>query len=200
MTADGALQEDRGLDVIHLSETTALLARELDEEAYVAALMRPGFALRPLGRIREAEARYRQAWDISRKQVMPTAMVEAGNGLARSLRDLGHLAEGREIALETVRLEARLGHPPGRWGNAPSIVHMIDLALGDPAAALRALRLDAEAERNPHYSQAVHQAIAAWQARFSGVRNASDIEAELALARADSAIARCPRCSGEVEV
>jgi DNA-binding CsgD family transcriptional regulator len=198
--SDGALQEDRGDDVIRLSEVTALVAREFDQEAYVAALMRPGFALRPLGRIREAQALYRLAWDVSSREVMPTAMVEAGHGLARGLRDLGRLAEAREIALETVALEIRLGHPPGRWGNAPSIVHTIDLALGDPTAALRALRLDAAAERDPHYRQAVHQAIAAWMARFSGARQASDVAAELAAARADSALARCPRCSAELSV
>lgn len=197
---DGALQEDRGADVIRLCETTAQVARELDEEAYVAALMRPGFALRPLGRIREAEARYRLAWDISRTRTMPTAMVEAGHGLARALRDLGRLAEARQVALETVQLESRLGHPPGRWGNAPSIVHTIDLAVGDPATALRALRLDAAAEHDPHYRLAIHQVIAAWQARFDGVRRARDVEAELEAARADAALARCPRCSAELAV
>jgi DNA-binding CsgD family transcriptional regulator len=198
--SDAALQEDRGDDVIRLSEKTALIAREFDDEAYVAALMRPGFALRALGRIREAAALYQSAWDVSRRQVMPTAMVEAGHGLARSLRDLGHLAEARRIALETLGLEIRLGNPPGRWGNASSIAHMIDLALGDPAAALSELRLDAAAERDPHYRQAIHQAIAAWQARFSGTRQADDVAAELAAARTDSVLARCPRCSAELSV
>jgi hypothetical protein len=134
---DGALQEDRGPDVVRLSAVSASVARELDEEAYVAALMRSGFALRPLGRVREAEERFRQAWDIARRQVMPTAMLEAGQGLARTLRDLGRLAEARQIAVETARLEARLGHPPGRWGNARSVVHTVELAMDEPAAALR---------------------------------------------------------------
>jgi len=197
---DGALQEDRGADVISLSDATVQVAQDIDEEAYVAALMRPGFALRPLGRLREAEARYRQAWDISRRLVMPTAMVEAGHGLARAMRDLGHLAEARQIATETMQLEARLGHPPGRWGNAASVLHTIELSLGDPTAALRALRLDAQAERDPHYRQAVHQTIAEWQARFAGARLASEVEAELAAARTASALARCPRCSAELAV
>jgi DNA-binding NarL/FixJ family response regulator len=197
---DGALQEDRGTDVISLSDATVLVARDIDEEAYIAALMRPGFALRPLGRIREAEARYRQAWDTSRRLVMPTAMVEAGHGLARALRDLGRLAEARQIATETIQLEIRLGHPPGRWGNAPSVLHGIELSLGDPTAAVRALRRDAEEERDPHYRQAVHQVIAAWQARFAGARLASEVEEELAEARSASALARCPRCSAELSV
>jgi DNA-binding CsgD family transcriptional regulator len=197
---DGALQEDRGTDIISLSETTIRIAQDVDEEAYVTALMRPGFALRPLGRIREAEARYREAWDISRRLVMPTATVEAGHGLSRALRDLGRLAEARQIAADIVQLETRLGHPPGRWGNAPSILHLVELSLGDPAAALKALRRDAADEPNPHYRQAVHQSIAAWQARFDGARAARQVETELAAAREASALARCPRCSAELSV
>ena len=197
--SDGALQQDRADDVIRLSREMARAAREFDEEAYVAALMRPGFAFRALGRIREAEALYRLAWETSRRQVMPMAMVEAGHGLCRGLRDLGRLPEARQVAAETIDLEARLGHPPGRWGNAPSIAHMVDLLAGEPGA-LAALRSDAAAEPNPHYRQAVHQSIAAWQARFGGARNAADVGAELDAARADAAEARCPRCSAELTV
>jgi DNA-binding CsgD family transcriptional regulator len=197
---DGALQEDRGTDVVSLSDATLRVAQDIDEEAYIAALIRPGFALRPLGRIREAEARYRQAWDLSRRLVMPTAMLEAGHGLARSLRDLGRLAEARQIAIETMHLETRMGHPPGRWGNAPSVLHGIELAGGNPTAALRALRRDAEEERDPHYRLAVHQAIAAWQARYAGADLATEVEAELSAARTAAALARCPRCSAELAV
>ena len=197
---DAALQEDRGADIVSLTEETALAADERDQEAYVAALMRPGLALRPLGRLHEATERYRRAWEISRRFVLPTAMVEAGHGLARGLRELGRLAEAREIAAETVQLEVRLGHPPGRWGNAPSILHVIELSLGEPTAALRALRRDAETELNPHYRLAVHQLIATWQARFAGDGAAKEVEAELAAARADAALARCPRCARELSV
>lgn len=197
---DAALQQDRAAAAISLSEETLLVADELDQEAYVAALMRPGLALRPLGRLREAGQRYRRAWEISRQHVLPTAMVEAGHGLARGLRDLGQLREARQVAAETVQLEVRLGHPPGRWGNAPSILHGIELSLGEPTAALRALRRDAEAEPNPHYRLAVHQLIATWQARFAGVDVAKEVESELAAARADSALARCPRCARELSV
>lgn len=196
---DAALQEDRADDVIRLSREMARAAREFDDEAYVAALMRPGFAFRALGRIREAEALYRLAWDMSRRQIMPMAMLEAGHGLSRALRDMGRLQEARQIAVETIDLEARLGHPPGRWGNAPAIAHSIDLTLGEPGA-LAALRADAAAEPNPHYRQSVHQMIAVWQARFGGAEKAGDVDAELATARADSAEARCPRCSAELTV
>ena len=46
----------------------------------------------------------------------------------------------------------------------------------------------------------IHQNIAAWQARFGGARLASEVEAELAAARTDSALAGCPRCASELAV
>jgi DNA-binding CsgD family transcriptional regulator len=196
---DAALQEDRADDVLRLSEASVLVAEGLDVEAYVASLMRPAFGLRPLGRAREAEARYRQAWVLAQEHILPTAMVEAGHGLGRVLRDLGRLSEARTIAAQTVELERRLGHPPRRWGNAPSILHLIELALGD-ASRIQALQQDARSEPDPHYRLAVHQAVAAWQARLHGPRVADHVEAELEAAHDAAVRAGCPRCSRELSV
>ncbi len=200
VAGDAALQEDRAGDVILLSGTILQLADGLDDESHIAALIRTGFALRPLGRVEESEAQYRKAWDIAKHLVLPILTVEAGHGLARGLRDLGRLVDARDVATETGRLEARIRNAPRRWGSAASIVHSIDLSLGDPAAALRALRHDAETESDPHYRLAIHQTAAVWQARFFGHRMAGEVEAGLATARADSALARCPRCAAELFV
>jgi DNA-binding CsgD family transcriptional regulator len=161
--------------------------------------MRPAFGLRPLGRAREAEARYRQAWALAKEQILPTAMVEAGHGLGRVLRDLGRLAEARAFAAETVELERRLGHPPRRWGNAQSILHLAELALGD-ASRIQTLEQDARSEPDPHYELAIHQALATWQARLHGPRVAARVKAELEAAHNAAARAGCPRCSRELSV
>lgn len=200
VAGDAALQEDRGDDVILLSATILELAEGLGDESKVAALIRTGFALRPLARIEESNAQYRKAWDLSRELVLPTLTVEAGHGLARGLRDLGCLVEARDVAIETGRLEARIRNVPRRWGRAASIIHTIDLSLGDPAAALQDLRDDAETEPDPHYRLSIHQTVARWQARFVGPRMAREVEARLARARADSGLARCPRCAAELSI
>jgi DNA-binding CsgD family transcriptional regulator len=196
--ADAAMQQDRGPEMAHLSEAAVEAARDLDPETYVAALLQAAFVLRTAGRWREAEAHFRTAWELSRQLVLPTAVAEAGQGLARSLRDLGQLSEAHGIARETAQLEARMRNAPRRWGSANSIVHAIELSLGDPAAAVRALRVDAEAEPDPHYRLAIHQTVAAWQARSAGSRLAGEVEAELAAARTAAALARCPRCSRQL--
>jgi DNA-binding CsgD family transcriptional regulator/tetratricopeptide (TPR) repeat protein len=197
---DAAMQEDRGGDVIRLSQSSLLLARGLDEESRVGALLRIGIALLPFGQLREAEASLREAWDTARRLVMPTAMVEAGNGLARALPMLGRFAEARAIALEACAIESRLGNAPRRWGNPSPWLHVIELAMGDISAAVSALRHDAEVETDPHFRLRIHQNLATWRARSGGVRVARDVETELAAAHADSDLAACPRCASELAV
>jgi DNA-binding CsgD family transcriptional regulator len=194
-----AMQDERFDDIRQLTSEILPAARSLGEEAYVAALLRSGFALRPLGAVREAEAFYREAWDISHRAVLPFPMIEAGIGLARVLRDLGRLDEGRGIALETLELEARLGSPPGRWGNALAALHAAELSIGEPSG-LAGLRADAIAHLNPHFRIAIHGYIALWQARVGGPRFEGEVDAELASGRSDAELAGCPRCSGELAV
>jgi DNA-binding CsgD family transcriptional regulator len=196
---DAALQSDRPAEVVRLSDLSVPIAEGLDTESYVASLLRPAFGLRTLGQQREAERRYREAWAIAEEHVLPMAMVEAGHGLGRVLRVTGRLTEAREIAAQTVDLEQRLGHPPRRWGNAPSILHLAELALGE-TSRLETLREDARNEPDPHYRMSVHQAVAAWRARLHGPRVADEVMADLEAARVAGSAAGCPRCSRELGV
>jgi DNA-binding CsgD family transcriptional regulator len=190
-----AMQEERFDDVRALSAEILPAARALGDEAYVAALLRSGFALRPLGAVRDAQAVYLEAWELAHRAVLPYPMIDAGIGLARSLRDLGRLRESRDVALETVGLEARLGSPAGRWGNAVATLHSAEFALGE-ASGLAGLRLDAREHPNPHFRVALHQALASWLAKL-GPMHIAEVEAELDAGRADSTVAGCPRCEGE---
>jgi DNA-binding CsgD family transcriptional regulator len=198
--SDAAMQGDRAADVVQLGEALEPIARDLDEETYLRVLMRTAFSLLPLGRVREAEARYRQAWDVSKEAILPAVTIEAGIGLARALSHMGRLKEAMTVATDTADLETRLRDAPRKWGNAPSTLHRIELSLGDSASALRALRADVQAEPDPHFQVAMHQLIATWQARTEGRRRAGEVETELAAAREASALARCPRCAGELSL
>jgi DNA-binding CsgD family transcriptional regulator len=197
---DGAMQEARADDVIRLSEMVIRVAEGLDEESHVAALARAGFTLRTFGMVRESAMHFRRAWDVARRLVLPTLMIEAGRGTARGLRDMGHLAEARAVAAETCELEVRVTNAPRRWGNAASILHAIELSLGEPGAALRALLHDAEAEPDPHYLIAIHETIAEWLARYGGAKEATKVESALEAAHGASSRARCPRCAAELSI
>lgn len=193
---DAALQEDRGADVLRVGEIAVEVARGLDDDAYLAALTRTAFALRPLGRMRESTERYQEAWDRARAAVLPTAMVEAGHGLARGLRDLGRLPEARAVALETVQLELRLQTAPRRWGTAPTILHQIELVMGEPGALDR-LEADVARERDPHFRIGVHQTVAMWRSRVAGIRETTRILASIEAAREAAEVSGCPRCGFE---
>ena len=194
-----AMQQERFADARRLTGESLDVARDLDEEALVESLLRGGFAVRPLGAVLEAERLYREAWNIAHRAVYPFAMIDAGIGLARVLRDLGRLREARAVAAETVELEARLGTPPGRWGNAIATLHLVELSLGE-AAGLDGLRADSGSHPNPHYRIAIHQVIAQWQGRVGARQFEGEILEQLAAGSADAAVAGCPRCRAELEV
>ena len=196
---DAALQQERADDVLRLSEASVAVAEGLDTESHLSSIIRPAFGLRPLGRAREAEARYRRVWLLAQEHILPAQMVEAGHGLARVLRDLGRLEEARDVAAQTIELERRIGHPPRRWGNAPSILHLTELALGD-SSRIQSIQADARSEMDPHYRLAVYQLVAAWQARLHGSQLAAAVKADLAAAREAATLAGCPRCSRELSV
>ena len=192
---DSAMQEARDDDIPGLAERCLRIAAGLDDESHIAAQVRAGQALRTVGRPREGEEQSRRAWDASKRHVLPMLTVEAGHGLARVLQELGRLAEAHAVASETRQLEARLTNEPKHWGSAASIRHLIELSFDDATSAIRALRRDAAAESDPHWSQDLHLAVAVWQARVAGEEARLEVDAELAKALVDAELARCPRHS-----
>jgi DNA-binding NarL/FixJ family response regulator len=199
VAADAALQQDRGDDVLRLSEVTASIAAGLNEEDQLTAGLRAGFELRAIGLPDRALARYRNAWATARRLLLPTIIVEAGRGLARALRDLSQLEEAHAVARETVDLESRLGKLAPRWGTGGAVLHSIELSMGHPGALAR-LREDAAATPDPHYELGVRQLIAVQSARREGAGAAAEVEGSLSAARAASSLARCPRCARELAV
>ena len=192
---DGAMQEDRDDAIIELADQCLEIARGVDDEAQIVAQMRVGQALRTVARPIDGEAESRRAWESAKHLVLPLLTVEAGYRLARALRDLGRLHDAHAVALETGALETRLTNAPRLWGGGASVRHLLELSIADPAAALRALGRDAEAEPDPHYRQDIHLAIAIWQARTVGAKAGAEVERRLLAAAADAALARCPRHS-----
>ena len=160
--SDAALQEERAADIVQLSREALEIADGLGEEARLAALLRTAFPFVALGLWREAEERYREAWAISHRLILPISMIEAGLGFARVLHRLGRIDEARAIATETNALEARI-RPWRRWDTSQAVLHMIELSLGEPGAIGR-LRADAR-RVDPHFGINVHQLAAVWLSR-----------------------------------
>jgi DNA-binding NarL/FixJ family response regulator len=191
------MQEERAGDIHQLSREALEIADGIGEEARLAVLIRTAFPFWTLGLWREAEQRFREAWAIAHRLILPLSMIDAGLGLARVLHRLGRIDEARAIATETDALEARI-RPWRRWDTSQAVLHMIELSLGEPGAIAR-LRADA-LRADPHFGINIHQFAAVWLSRQGARSAARDIDLELEAAGACSTEARCPRCDRELLV
>jgi DNA-binding NarL/FixJ family response regulator len=194
---DAALQEERAEDIVRLSAEALEIADGVGEEARLGALLRTAFPFWSLGLWREAEERFRDAWAIAQRLILPLSMIEAGLGLARVLHRLGRLEAARAIATETSALEARI-QPWRRWDTSRAVLHMIEVSLGE-AGAVGRLRADAR-RAEAHFGINVHQLAATWLSRLGERSGAAEVDEELEAARACSAEAQCPRCDRELLV
>jgi DNA-binding CsgD family transcriptional regulator len=198
-SADAALQQDRGDDVIRLAELSMRLGERLDGEARIAALLRSGFALRALRHLEEALRRYRDSLETARRLILPAQIAEAGQGVARVLRDLGRLEEARSIAQETVELEQRIGVVSRRWGTSRTILRTVQVSIG-VSGAFERMRQEARTQRDPHFAIGMHELAAAVLARQHGPAAAAEVDEELQSARVASALAGCKRCTRELTI
>jgi DNA-binding NarL/FixJ family response regulator len=196
--SDAALQQDRVADAARWSDEALEIARGLDDETYVSAMLGSAFIHGILGQVHEAIELYARAWDTADRLVLPVARAESGQGLAGVLFDLGRLREARSIAVEAAEMAARAKYDARRYGYG--WVYSIDLSIGDTRKALEGLRQAARGEDDPHFRLGIHQAIAEWQGRFGPASAAGDVEAEVAAAKEDARLAGCPRCSAELSV
>lgn len=196
--SDAALQEDRCQDMAALADEAIEVARGLGDEAHVAALLRSALGQRHLLRMRDAEQRFRSALELARRLVLPTQAVEAGHGLCQTLRDLGRLEEAHRVGAEAGELESRLRIASRHWQGARTVLHVVELYLGDTDAALRALHQDALDQPDPHFRLAIHQCMASWQARYLGVRAQPEVEAQVEAALRCAELSNCPRCTVEL--
>ena len=197
VAGDGALQQDRVDDVTELCESVLGIAAGLGDEARLAALLHVAFAAAMLGRLLEADERYREAWDLGDRLIRPRAMLEAGVHRTRVLQALGRLAEAKTMIDRTEALEPRIR--PWLWGQMiGSLRCVVEVSAGERAALDRFRALSQGVDE--HFAITAHQRVATWLARHDGPGSAAAVEAELASARACAATVACPHCRSELQV
>jgi hypothetical protein len=81
-----ALEADDPQEMLTLSEELATVAAPIDDRIRVRALGESALALRLLGKNQEAEARLRQAWEETRRLVLPQGTLAIGATYAVVLR------------------------------------------------------------------------------------------------------------------
>ena len=195
--AEAAYQLEEPDESDDLGATALAIADGLDPEARLPALLQVAFAFHRFGRLREAEARYREAWEASQRLMLPRSMYEAAIYLARVLHDLGRLPEARSMAREADVLQARIR--PWLWGDlGRTVLHLIDLSAGE-AGAIEGIRSNI-AGLDGHHRIEMHEAVATRLARQDGAAGAARVLQELDSAGTDAAALRCPVCARRLQV
>ena len=195
--AEAAYQLEEPDECDDLGATALAIADGLDPEARLPALLQVAFAFHRFGRLREAEERYREAWEASQRLMLPRSMYEAAIYLARVLHDLGRLSEARLMAREADALQARIR--PWLWGSlGRTVLHLIDLSAG-VAGAMEGIR-STIAGLDSHHRIEMREAVATRLARQDGASGAARVLQELDSARAEAAALRCPVCARGLQV
>jgi DNA-binding NarL/FixJ family response regulator len=197
---EAALEAGDLEEMLALSEELAAAAAQVDDRIRARALGEGTLALRLLGRNQEAEAWARQAWDETRRLVLPQARLEIGATYAMVLRSLGRLEEAEAVVAECLELGQRLKEFSPARAHGVVVQHLVALSTGDWDAAVKGLRAAAEQEAEPHYRLHAHLERASARARLDPRHAGPEVAAGVAEALADAGRAGCRRCQREATV
>lgn len=196
---DAAMQAESWQEQVALARELVEVSRDVDSRAHIEALLHDGVAHRYLGDRRTSAERYRRAYDLATRAVLPDQIVEAGTVLASVLESLGELDEALAMGIASAELAERVGDFSKLRARPRTVVPEIRLSLGPWRDALAAIEADAEG-LDPHHR------LTLWQIAASAV---SRIQRQPAVARvrrlvddslADADRAGCPRCRREAQL
>jgi DNA-binding CsgD family transcriptional regulator len=197
---EAALEAGDLAEMLGLSEELATAAAGVDDRIRARAKGEGALALRLLGRNLEAEVRARQAWQETRRLVLPQARLEIGATYAMVLRSLGRLEEAEAVVDDCLELGERLEEFSPARAHGVVVQHLLALSTGDWRAAVEGLRAAAERETEPHYRLHAHLERASALARLDPRRKGPEVAADVAEALVDADRAGCRRCRTEATV
>jgi DNA-binding CsgD family transcriptional regulator/tetratricopeptide (TPR) repeat protein len=197
---EAALEADDLEELLSLSEELATAAARADDRIRARALSGGALALRLLGRNQEAEVRAQQAWEETRRLVLPQARLEVGATYAMVLRSLGRLEEAQAVVDECLDLGQRLEEFSPARAHGVVVQHLIALSTGDWRAAVEGLQAAAEQEAEPHYRLHAHLERASALARLDPRHRGREVAEGVRDALADAERAGCRRCQTEATV
>jgi DNA-binding NarL/FixJ family response regulator len=199
LECDLAYQEDEVESVLSASEERAAVARGFDFDAYLAATIAAGRALRRIGRLGEAEDRLRGALREAQRSVLPQLAIDASYWLASVLELQARIAEAQDIVSDAADLAARAGDEALGRHLISRLAIKIRFHCGDWRSALAALR-EHSRDASPHGCIELFQDGALWLAMVGGEELESESLSWLADATACADKAACPRCGTELRL
>jgi DNA-binding CsgD family transcriptional regulator len=194
---EAAYQEDDLEAMLRTAEERAAVARGLDDEAYLTALLASARALRRMGRLPEALERAQNVWDEAQRRVLPRIALDAGYWLGTFLLQAGRVADAGDVVASTAELASRIGDEARARHAIDRLASEIDFYGDDWRAGLERLLRYAETA-GEHAGVELHQLAAVWLALVGRHELGEDVRRQLAAARECADVAGCPRCSTEL--
>jgi DNA-binding CsgD family transcriptional regulator len=194
---DAAFQSEDESDILAVArETAATALGDTDED--VKANINAALLLRQLGRFQEAETSFRKAAAQATAKLLSVLEVESRFWLGYTLRDLGRHDEARREAKKALELGRRVGTPTRMsLSYVMSLIHQLDVSIGDAQQALTELERVIATEPDPHYRVLVRLWWAISDARIRGVRARASQTKTLHAGKADASLGGCDRCRRE---
>jgi DNA-binding CsgD family transcriptional regulator len=196
---EAAYQEDDPHAMALAAERRAAVARGLDEQEHLTALLASARALRRMGRVGDALERTDHVYREARHRVFPRLTLDAGYWLAAYLLQCGRVADADDVVAETVDLASRIGDEARGRHAIERVACEVDFYRRDWHGGVDRLLAHAR-DGSEHSRIELHQLAALWIALAGGRALADEVLAQLAAARACAEVAGCPRCATELRL
>lgn len=193
---EAAYQEDDPQAMVLAAEQRAAVARSLDEQEHLTALLASARALRRMGRVAEALERSERVYREARQRVFPRLTLDGGYWLATYLLQRGRVADADDVVAATVELASRIGDEARSRHSIERLASEVDFYRRDWRGGVDRLLANARGG-SEHARIELHQLAALWIAFAGGRDLADEVLAQLAAARACAEVAGCPRCATE---
>jgi DNA-binding NarL/FixJ family response regulator len=196
---EAAYQEDDPEAMVLAAEQRAAVARSLDEQEHLTALLASARASRRMGRVVEALGRSERVYREARQRVLPRLTLDGGYWLATFLLQRGRVADADDVVAATVELASRIGDEARGRHSIERLASEVDFYRRDWRGGVDRL-LAYAGGASEHARVELHQLAALWIAFAAGPDLADEVLAQLAAARACGDAAGCPRCAKELRL
>jgi DNA-binding CsgD family transcriptional regulator len=188
--------------ILAIADEMMEVARGSNEHAYLDAMRHGGVALYEQGRLREAEPRFRRAFDEARRRALPAVEVRTAGYLARTLLVMGRPAEASDLldGCEATWHRLKSSAYVSVHSQLPRIRAEIAAVRGGWEDACGQLERIAAGERDPHARLQVERRLLDNLARGGGRERSADVVRHLEAARASSKEAGCPNCAADLRL
>jgi len=196
---EAALQEDDPQAMVPAAERRTAVARGLDEEEHLTAVLASARGLRRMGRVTEALERSERVYREAQARVFPRLTLDGGYWLGTFLLQRGRVADADDVVAATVELASRIGDEARGRHAVERLACEVEFYRQDWRRGLQRLLAYARGATE-HGRIELHQLAALWIAFVGGPALKDEVLAQIAVTRGCADAVGCNRCGSELRL